>query len=61
MALGSPSAIRQAARRGIPELLELVQRLPSEVVAVDQEEDAPGPGVLDQAVAGRHRQALLPQ
>ena len=41
--------------RRIPELLELVQRLAPEVVAVHQEEDALGVGVLDEPVAGRHR------
>ena len=40
-------------RRGIPELLELVQRLLPEVVPVDQEQDAVRLRVLDQAVAGR--------
>ena len=36
----------------ISELLELVQRLASQIVAVHQEEDSLGIGVLDKAVAG---------
>ena len=45
---------------GIPELLELVQRLLSEVVAVYQEQDALGIGVLDKPVAGANRRERLP-
>lgn len=41
------------ARRRIPELLELVQRLTSEVVAVDEKQDAFRLRVLDQPVARR--------
>ena len=40
-----------AAVVGRDEGLELAQRLVAEIVAIDQEQDAPGAGVLDQPVA----------
>ncbi len=42
-----------AAVVGRDELLELLERLPAEVGAVDQEQDALGAGELDQAVDRR--------
>jgi hypothetical protein len=40
-----------AAVVGRRKRLELAQRLVAEVVAVDQEQDAPGAGVLDQPIS----------
>ena len=50
--------LRPSSGRGV--LLELAQRLPAQVGAVDQEEDAPRAGVLDQPVEGVTAVKVLP-